>query len=64
VPLPLIVVAPLAVGAPWIARVLVRWAWSPLVVGIGVLLKSRMGVFIASVFVWFGIVFIINKLVL
>jgi hypothetical protein len=64
VPLPLIVVAPLAAGAPWIARVLVRWAWSPLVVGIGVLLKSRMGVFIASAFVWLGIAFTTNKLVL
>jgi uncharacterized membrane protein len=60
----LLVIAPLAAGAPWIARVLVRWAWSPFVVGLGVLLKSRMGLFIASAFVWLGIVFIMNKFVI
>jgi hypothetical protein len=62
-PLVPLVIAPLAAGAPWIARVLVRWAWSPLVVGLGVLLKSRLGLFIASAAVWLGISFTTIKLV-
>ncbi len=63
-PLPALVFAPLSAAAPWAARVFVRWAWGPLVTGIGYLLKTRMGLFLLSAFVWLGINFTTIKLII
>jgi hypothetical protein len=63
-PLPALVIAPLVGAAPWIARVLVKWAWSPLVVFFGYMVKTRLGLFIASAFIWLGINFSTIKLVI
>lgn len=61
-PIPLIPAA--AAGAGILVRQLVKYAWGPLVTGIGLLLKSRLGLFIASALVWLGINFTTIKLVI
>jgi hypothetical protein len=53
--LPALIVVPISAAAPWLMRMLVKWAWGPLIVGLGYLLKTRIGLFIATAFVWLGI---------
>jgi hypothetical protein len=53
-----------ATAAPFLIRMLVKYAWGPLIVGLGHLMKSRLGLFIASSFVWLGINFATLKLIL
>lgn len=56
-PLPALVIAPVAAAAPWILRKFVQYAWGPMLVGLGHLFKTRLGLFIATAMVWMGINF-------
>lgn len=53
-----------AAAAPWIIRMAVKYAWGPLVVAFGYLLKTRMGFIILTAFTWLGINFTTIKLVI
>lgn len=63
-PLPFILLPAVAAGAPWIVRMAVKYGWGPGIVGIGFLLKSRLGLFIATAFIWLGINFASLNLVI
>lgn len=62
--LPALVVIPAAAAAPWIIRMLVKYAWGPLIVAIGTLMKSRLGMFILAAMLWLGINFTTLKIII
>ena len=45
----------IAAGAGALSRQLVKYAWGPLVTGVGHLFKSRSGIFIFGIMAWLGI---------
>ncbi|NLC36806.1 MAG: hypothetical protein GX772_10260 [Alcaligenaceae bacterium] len=53
--LPVLAVPAAAAAAPWIVRMLVKYAWGPLIVAIGHMMKSRLGIFILGAFLWAGL---------
>ncbi len=56
-PLPALIVVPVAAAAPWMVRKFVQYAWGPMLVGLGYMMKTRLGLFIATAFLWLGINF-------
>lgn len=62
--LPALVVVPAKAAAPWIVRMFVKYAWGPLLVAIGSLMKSRLGMFILAAFMWLGINFTTIKIII
>lgn len=62
--LPALLIPAAAAGAPWIIRMAVKYAWGPLVVAIGTLMKSRLGMFILAAMMWLGINFTTIKIII
>lgn len=62
--LPMLAIPAAAAGAPWIIRMAVKYAWGPLVVAIGTMMKSRLGMFILAAMMWLGINFTTVKIII
>lgn len=62
--LPVLVIPAAAAAAPWLIRMLVKYAWGPLIVAIGHLMKSRLGMFILAAMMWLGINFTTVKIII